>query len=49
MYNPIMLKNEKEHAEYNYNDLIKYDKLVDLERLKTESSSFINYKIKFDN
>jgi hypothetical protein len=49
MYNLIMLKNEKEHAEYNYNDLIKYDKLVDLERLKTESSSFINYKIKFDN
>ena len=49
MYSLIMLKNEKEHAEYNYNDLIKYDKLVDLERLKTESSSFINYKIKFDN
>lgn len=49
MYNLIMLKNEKEHAEYNYNDLIKYDKFVDLERLKTESSSFINYKIKFDN
>jgi len=49
MYNLIMLKNEKEHAEYNYNDLIKYDKLVDLERLKTESSSFINYQIKFDN
>ena len=49
MYNLIMLKNEKEHAEYNYNDLIKYEKLVDLERLKTENSNFINYKIKFDN
>ena len=34
MYNLIMLKNEKEHAEYNYNDLIKYEKLVDLEKPK---------------
>jgi hypothetical protein len=44
-----MLKDHNEHTKFDYNVLLLYDKFINLERLKHESTSFINYKSKFEN
>ena len=43
-----MLKDSQEHLKYDYNALMKYTKFIDLEKLRHEMTSFINYKIKFN-
>ncbi len=49
IYNLLMLNDEKENSDSNYTDLLIYEKFINLDRLKHEISTFINYKIKFNN
>jgi hypothetical protein len=49
IYNLLMLNDEKENSDSNYTDLLIYEKFINLDRLKHEILTFINYKIKFNN
>ena len=45
----VMLSDEKENSLSNYTEILIKEKFINLERLKHEISTFINYKIKFNN
>ena len=43
--NLIMLSDEKENSDNKYTEIFKYGKFINLDRIKHEISTFINYKI----
>ena len=48
LYTLLMIKDHEDHDKFDYKILIQYEKLINLERLKLEVSSYINYKKKFN-
>ena len=49
LYKVLMINSVNEHKTFDYQLLIKYQEIVNLEKLKREMSSFIYYKIKNEN
>jgi hypothetical protein len=47
-HNLLMLKDNHEHSQFDYNLLLKYSKFIDFEKIRHEVTSFISYKKKFN-